>query len=392
MSNRRILHVDMDEFFAAVEKLDNPSLRGKPLLVAGDPQKRGVVSTASYEARKFGCHSAMPTSQALRLCPQGILLPIRAKRYREISNKVFAVFERFTPLMEPLSIDEAFLDVSGCERLLGPAEKIARDLRSTIRNELNLTASVGVAPNKFLAKIASDMDKPDGLTVITEQNIHEKLDPLPISRLWGMGPVAVKRFERFGIQTIFQLRTREVEELREWFGDTGEHFWNLSNGIDDRPVVPDSQAKSIGQEQTFAEDINDLDELRRVLNEQCEQVARRVRHAKLLARRITIKLRYGDFTTLTRSNTLSEPTDTTNEIMQQGNLLLDKWAVKSFQPLRLLGAALSQLVNPGAGGQMSLFEDADKKKHQRLDTTIDIITERFGTDAVKRGTSFGKNP
>jgi len=324
MSNRKILHVDMDEFFAAVEKLDNPNLCGKPLLVAGDPQKRGVVSTASYEARKFGCHSAMPTSQALRLCPHAICLPIRTKRYREVSDEIFAIFERFTPLIEPLSIDEAFLDVSGCERLLGPAEKIARNLRSTIRNELNLTASVGIAPNKFLAKIASDMDKPDGLTVITEQNIHEKLDPLPISRLWGMGPVAVKRFERFGIQTIYQLRTRGVEELRQWFGDTGEHFWNLSNGIDDRVVVPDSQAKSIGQEQTFAEDINDLDELRRVLNEQCEQVARRVRHAKLVVRTITIKLRSGDFTTRTRSKTLGQPTDMTNEIMQQGIALLDK--------------------------------------------------------------------
>ena len=381
---RRILHVDMDEFFAAVEKLDNPDLRGKCLLVGGSPTGRGVVSTASYEARKFGCGSAMPMARALRLCPHAIVLPVRGRRYRQVSEDVFAVFERFTPAVEPLSIDEAFLDVTGCERLLGPAEQIASDLKRAIREEIGLTASVGVAPNKFLAKLASDLQKPDGTVVITEKNMQSVLDGLLISRMWGVGPAAEKQFASLGVRTIGQLRRTPLETLTHTFGSAGaEHFHRLSRGLDDRPVTSDGQAKSIGQEITFAQDVDDLDELRRVLLQQAEQVSRRLRRHELKARTVTVKLRYGDFTTLTRSTTLREAANTTEGIWQTAEGLLAAWAKCDFQPLRLLGVTATQFVD-ARGGQLPLFPPPAVARQQELDRAVDRIAERFGPDAVRR--------
>ncbi len=379
---RRIIHVDMDEFFTAVEKLDDPALRGKPILVGGSAAARGVVSTASYEARAYGCRSAMAMATAVRLCPQAIVLPVRGERYRQLSEHVFAILEAFTPVIEPLSIDEAFLDVTGCERLLGPAKEIARQLKSRIRAEVGLTASVGVAPNKFLAKLASDLHKPDGLVVITEENVREVLDVLPVSRLWGAGPAAVKEFQRLGITTIGRLRRMSAEAARQAFGSAGEHFLRLANGLDDRPVTPDSAAKSIGTEQTFAQDVAEMDELRRVLLQQVEQVARRLRRHELRARTVTLKLRYGDFTTLTRSTTLDRPTDITGELWHAAEGLLGRWAEKSHRPLRLLGVTASSLTS--AGGQLSLFPEPDRARQQALDRTIDEIAERFGHDAIGR--------
>jgi len=379
----------MDEFFAAVEKLDAPSLRGVPVLVGGEAARRGVVSTASYEARRFGCHSAMPMATAVRLCPAAVVRPVRLWRYREVSERVFGIFEQFTPLVEPLSIDEVFLEVTGSRRLLGEAEQIARAVKRAVAEQTGLTASVGVAPNKFLAKLASGLAKPDALVVVTEGNVHDVLDPLGIEKLWGVGPAAAARFGRLGIRTIGQLRSADEGDVRRAFGEAGRQFQQLARGIDDRPVTPDSRAKSIGQEQTFAVDLADLTELRRVLTEQVEQVARRLRRHGLAARAVTLKLRYGDFTTLTRRGTLAEPTCVTEVIWSAAVGLLDAWSRRHHRPLRLLGVTASQLVGR-RGGQMLLFPDPERLKQQRLDRAMDEIVDRFGKGAVRRGGVAGR--
>ena len=381
---RRILHADMDEFFAAVEKLDNPALRGKALLVGGDPARRGVVSTASYEARQFGCHSAMPMARAVRQCPGAIVLPVRGERYRQVSEEIFEIMGEFTPLLERLSIDEAFLDITGSERLLGPAGQVASDVKARIKSRTGLTVSVGVAPNKFLAKLASDLDKPDGLTIIEADRIHEVLDPLGIRKLWGVGPAAAKRLEKLNIRTIGQLRKASPEMIRVQLGPGGEHLQRLAAGLDDRPVTPDSRAKSIGQEQTFPVDIDDLVELTRILLDQTQQVARRLRRNQLKARTVTLKLRYGDFTTLTRSTTFDEPTDVTELLWREARGLLDNWAATQHRPLRLLGMTVSQLTGR-TGIQGSLFSDPGEDKQERLDRAVDEIANRFGDSAINRG-------
>jgi DNA polymerase IV len=375
----------MDEFFAAVEKLDNPALRGKPILVGGNPAERGVVSTASYEARQFGCHSAMPMAVAVRQCPDAIVIRPRHERYVEISRQIFDIFERFTPLVEPLSIDEAFLDVTGSERLHGSAETIARKIQKTVQDELGLAASLGVAPNKFLAKLASDLEKPNGLTIITEDRVHEVLDPLPVSKLWGVGKRADAELERLSIRTIGQLRSIDPDLLKRRFGDAAaEHFTQLAAGADDRAVTSDGQAKSIGQETTFAQDIGDLDELKRVLLQQTEQVSRRLRRAGLKARTVTLKLRDGEFNTRTRSQTFGEATDLTDNLWQAVKGLLEAWARLELCPLRLIGMTTSQLS--GGAGQLSLFDQGeDRSKLRRIDEALDRIVDRFGDDAVHRG-------
>ena len=248
---RTILHLDMDAFFASVEQRDHPELRGKPLLIGHDGP-RGVVSTASYEARPFGCRSAMPMITAKRLCPQAIVLPVRNERYHEVSQQMFAILEEYSPLVEPLSIDEAFLDLTGTELALGEPVQVARQLKDRIKRELGVTASVGVAPNKFLAKLASDMEKPDGLTVIREEDIDRVLPPLPVTKLWGIGPATAAKLEPLGIRTIGDLRGWPLDSLRRYLGNEAERYVQLASGIDHRPVVPDRQAKSIGHEQSSA--------------------------------------------------------------------------------------------------------------------------------------------
>lgn len=381
---RTILHIDMDEFFAAVEKLDNPQLRGKPLLIGGDPKSRGVVSTASYEAREYGCHSAMPMSRAVRLCPHAIVLPVRGHRYYEVSKQIFDIFEQFTPLVEPLSVDEAFLDVTGCHRLLGSGLEIARRIKQRIRNEVGLTASVGVAPNMFLAKLGSEMEKPDGLTVISPDCVQEMLDPLKVEKLWGVGPAMAGALHRLNIYTVAQLRQTSPDLLTRRLGQAGDHLYRLARGLDDREVTPDHQAKSIGQEETFVKDIGDLEQLRGILLEQVEQVARRLRNSGLSARTVTLKLRYPDFTTLTRSTTLPEATDVTQMLWEAARALLDKWADQSLRPLRLLGATASQLSLAGAG-QQSLFVDPREDKFRKVDDAMDQITRKYGNKAIRRG-------
>jgi DNA polymerase-4 len=257
MVTRRILHVDMDAFYAAVEQRDRPELRGKPVLVGGWGN-RGVVCAASYEARPFGCRSAMPISTALRLCPDAIVLPVRMARYQEVSRQVFAIFEEFSPLVEPLSVDEAFLDLSGTEEIFGSPEAAAAKLKARVRDTTGLTASVGVAPNKFLAKVASDLRKPDGLVVVPPDRIQAFLDPLPVERLWGVGPATLTRFRNLGVRTVADVRRLHPERLKREFGSSADHFRRLAQGLDDRPVSPDHQAKIVSHEFTFGEDVGDL--------------------------------------------------------------------------------------------------------------------------------------
>ncbi len=385
--DRWIIHVDMDEFFAAVEKLDHPEYRGKCLLIGGDPKGRGVVSTASYEARAFGCHSAMPMSQALRLCPPAIVLPVRGGRYAHVSRPILAILGRFSPLVEPLSIDEAFLDATGCERLHGRPREMAAAIKKAIKDEVGLTASLGVAPNKFLAKLASDLQKPDGLVVIEPGTIHETLDPLGVRKIWGVGPAAEKVFDRLGIKTIGQLRRTPMDTLKRAFGNMAEHYWNLAHGLDDREIVTEGRAASIGQEQTFATDVADLDELRKELLGQVEEVGRRLRKHGLKARTVTLKIRYGDFTTITRSQTFageSEATDVTADLWRASREIFDAWAAKSRRPLRLIGMTASNLTT-GKGEQLPLFEEPSGRKQKRLDGALDDIVRKFGRDAVRRG-------
>jgi DNA polymerase IV len=289
----------MDAFFASVEQLDNPHLRGKPVLVGHDGP-RGVVAAASYESRNFGCRSALPMAVAKRLCPQALVVPVRMRRYQEVSRQVFEIFESFSPLVEPLSVDEAFLDLSGTERLQGQPIEVARRMKDRIRGELKLTASVGVAPNKFLAKLASDLEKPNGLTVIRAEDVDRILPPLPVSKLWGIGRVTEAKLESAGIRTIDDLRRAARDLLERHLGCEAERYLNLAHGRDHRVVTPDRDAKSIGHEQTFEVNVADPEEIRGVLMEQVEQVACRLRRHGIQARGISLKIRYGDFTTITR--------------------------------------------------------------------------------------------
>ncbi len=379
---RAILHVDMDAFFASVVQLDRPELRGKPVLTGYDGP-RGVVSAASYEARVFGCRSAMPMVQAKRLCPDAVIVKVPGDRIRHFSSSVFTIFESYTPLVEPMSVDEAFLDVTGSDRLLGDAVTIAKDIRQRIKGELGLTASVGVSFNKFLAKLASDMDKPDGLTVIMPDDVPRVLPPLPIERMWGVGPATAKKLRTWGVKTFGDLLAMSQADLESRFGKHGDRFYRLSRGQDIRPITPDSTAKSIGQEQTFDRDIAERDYVRGVLFGQVQQVGRRLRKHGLRAKGVGLKIRFGDFETVSRSGTLAAPSDVTDELWEVAGALFDHWAERGFVPVRLIGMAADRLA--AGGGQLDLFDDPKRQKRRRLDQTMDTIQARFGADSVKRG-------
>jgi nucleotidyltransferase/DNA polymerase involved in DNA repair len=381
-SPRAILHVDMDAFFAAIEQRDEPKLRGRPVLVGG-AGPRGVVAAASYEARTFGCHSAQPMAMARRLCPQAVVLPPRRTRYSEVSRQVFAILDAFTPLVEPLSIDEAFLDVTGTDRSLGTPQGIATAIKKRIRDELGLTASVGVAPNKFLAKLASDLEKPDGLTVIEPEAIQRTIATLPINKMWGVGPATEQKLLSLGIRTFGDLQPWPRNVLESHFGSLGRKLHRLCRGEDDRPVVTDQAIKSISQEQTFDEDRADPDEVRNVLRSQAEKVAMRLRKGDLRGRTITVKIRFGDFQTITRSTTLHAPTDGTDLICAEARDLFDAWAATGFQPVRLIGVGISQLT--GEAEQFNLFTQQTDDRSRRLDATTDAIRNKFGSGAVQRG-------
>ncbi|WP_437193451.1 DNA polymerase IV [Planctomicrobium sp. SH527] len=387
-----ILHVDMDAFYASIEERDRPELRGLPLIVGGAADRRGVVAAANYAVRKFGVHSAMPTSTALRLCPQAIVLPVRMGHYIEISDQIREILFRYTPLVEPLSLDEAFLDVTGSEVLFGSAREIAIQIKAAILQESGLIASVGVAPNKFLAKIASDLKKPDALVVVEPDRVQEFLIPLPVGRLWGVGNSTGREFQRMGIQTIGDLQRVCREELVSRFGQVGDRFWELSQGIDRRQVVPDREAKSVSHETTFATDLQDADVLRDWLRDLTEQVARRLRRSDLKGRTIHLKLRFADFQTITRSQTLDRPTNTTNELSHVAVELLNHALPRQHKGIRLIGIGVSSLEHGQQLRQRQLFDDDENQKQGKLDAVADEIQNRFGTSIVFRGNKLLRKP
>ncbi|MEM7315041.1 MAG: DNA polymerase IV [Planctomycetota bacterium] len=384
-----ILHVDMDAFYASVEQRDRPELRGQPVIVGGSAEGRGVVCAASYEARKFGVHSAMPAITARRLCPKGIFIPPRMSHYADISSKIRDIFHQFTPLVEPLSLDEAFLDVSGSQSLFGDAISIGQQIKAAILDRLQLVASVGVAPNKFLAKVASDLRKPDALVVVDPDGVQEFLDPLPVGRLWGVGKVTNKALEKIGIRTIQDLRGLDNATMNQLFGEHGDHLWHLARGMDSRPVVPDQRAKSISHETTFAADIGDVEVIRAWLLELSDQLGRRLRRNQKRAKTIHLKVRFADFKTVTRALTLPNATDVTQEISQAALQLFDE-RIDFRMAIRLLGVGSSGIGKHGVR-QQSLFDEPERQQQQQLDAASDLIRQKFGHDALSRGSRLMHN-
>jgi DNA polymerase-4 len=371
---RAILHVDMDAFYASVEQRDDPRLRGKPVAVGG-PSRRGVVCAASYEARPFGVRSAMPMARALRLCPGLIVVPPDFTRYSDVSDQVFEVFHTFTPEVEGLSLDEAFLDVTRSQALLGPPLQQAKDIKARIRERTQLTASVGLAEVKFAAKIASELCKPDGLLEVPRGQVRDFLAPLPASRLWGVGPRTDELLRRLGLRKIGEVANADRTFLEAQLGSMGPWLHDLANGIDDRIVEPDAEAKSIGAEETFEEDLEG-EALLPFIHQQALRVAARLRRAGVRARSIHLKVKYADFRIATRQETLPAPTDDGAEIYRVASRLLQK---ADALPVRLTGVHAGDL-GPAAP-QLGLF-DAETKKRERLNKSLDAIAEKFGPGAV----------
>ncbi len=388
---RVILHVDMDAFFAAIEQREHPDFIGKPLIVGADPKKgkgRGVVSTCSYEARKYGVHSAMPISQAYKLCPHGIYVTPKGSLYSQVSKDIFRLFFEFTDLVEPLSIDEAFLDVSGCIKLFGSAKNIGEKLKYRIYETQALTASVGIAPNKFLAKIASDLEKPDGLVLVDEDKIQEFLDPLPLSRLWGAGKKTIEKLNKQHIYTIGDLAKLPQEVLKQKFGKQGYHFFQLSRGLDNRPVVPGHEVKSVSNEITFFDDLYDLDILRETLLHLSEKVGYRMRQKDLNGKTVQLKLRYEGFDTITRNRTLKNSTANT-EIIFKIIWELFEHNYDKRRKVRLVGVGMSGFKEK-TGQQMSLFDEREKKSSD-LDVVEDLVRQKFGKNAINRAEGMRKS-
>jgi DNA polymerase-4 len=350
-----------------------------------------VVSSASYEARKFGVHSAQPMAVAMRRCPRGIFLPVRMDRYKEVSKQVFRIFHRFTSLVEPVSIDEAFLDVTGSTRLFGPAEHIAATIKRTVREETGLTVSAGLASSKFVAKIASDLDKPDGLTIVPPDGVEAFLTPLPIEKMWGVGKQTQGRLEQLGIRTIGDLRDFPAGILEKKFGKSGIKMHQLALGIDEREVVPESEAKSIGHEETFSRDIVEREVVRKQLLSLAERVARRMRREGVCGRTVTLKVKYSDFVQVTRSVTLTGATSDGPTLFSAACELMEKTDV-GVRPIRLLGVSVSQLSHTaGLEEQLSLFMgDKRSSKRKGLNSALDSLTERFGEDTIRPATLLTK--
>jgi len=393
VTRRTILHLDVDAFFASVEEILDPSLKGKPVIVGARPEQRGVVASASYAARAFGVHSAMPTTQALRLCPQAVVLPPRHKVYREYSARMMAILSEYSPLVEPLSMDEAFLDVTGCQARWGPStssgpgspEELARQLQKRLEVELGLSASVGLASNKLVAKVASGLEKPRGFVVVPHGKEAEFLAPLPVGKLWGVGEVTARSLHEMGVVTIGQLAQLPAARLEARFGRRGRDLYRQARGIDDRPVVVEREEKSLSRETTFAEDIGDRQVLRKKLLSLSEDVARRLRKRGLQGRTVKLKLRYADFTTLTRQVTLEVPTDLERVVFDQAARLLDK-AWDRRRKVRLIGVGVSKFEQPEER-QLSLFEEPGEgkvEKLRRLSQTVDRIREKYGPEAIRR--------
>jgi DNA polymerase-4 len=382
--------MDLDAFFASVEQLDRPELRGRPVIVGGT-SGRGVVCAASYEARRFGVRSAMPTARALRLCPEGVFLPPRFGRYSELSDRVFGIFRRYTPLVEGLSLDEAFLDVTASRALHGSGVDVARAIKRAVREECGLAVSAGIAEVKFAAKIATDVGKPDGLVEVPPGGTAAFLAPLPIGRLWGVGPVTERALRRIGAVTIGDLARLPGSAVAAAVGGSAaQHLKALAAGDDPREVTPDEEAKSVGAEDTFSEDLAGRDDLSRELLSQAVRVGRRLRSAGIEGDVVTLKVKYADFTLVTRRTTLAVPTDDDRTIFHAARGQLDR--VDLSRPVRLTGISVSGLVATGsveapAGGQLGLFaparlEDPEAKRRRALNAAVDALRDRYGDGAV----------
>ena len=381
-----ILHIDMDAFYASIEQRDNPSLLGKPVIVGGSA-KRGVVAAASYEARHYGIHSAMSGKRAAELCPHAVFMKSRLDYYAEVGRQVREIFLRYTPMVQPLSLDEAFLDVTGTVRLFGSAEEIGMQIKAMIRQELNLTASVGIAPLKFVAKIASDIQKPNGFTQVNASEIESFLDPLPVSRLWGVGRVGNQRLASLKLHTIGDIRRYDRDVLSEKFGNWGDHLWKLANGIDPRKVVPDRTAKQIGHERTFSHDIEDPELMRAIISHLSEQVTRRLRRNARFARCVTVKYRCDDFRTFAKTRSFPQPTQGTDPVFRTAMMLLQELAIEHPKPIRLLGVSLGNLTDKGSA-QLDLFPSADDEESQKaLDQVVDQLSDQLGKHSVYRAAS-----
>ncbi len=376
---RRIIHLDMDAFYASVEQRDRPELRGKPVVVGGSPDGRGVVSAASYEAREYGIRSAMPCSQAKRRCPHAIFQRVDMGKYGRVSGQIMEILREVTPLVEPISCDEAFLDVTGSERLFGDAVQIGRRLKGRIHDDTQLNASVGVATNKFLAKLASDLEKPDGFVIVPEGQEAEFIAHLEIEKLWGVGPSTAQRLHAAGLHTIGALAACPASQLDRRLGNHGQDLQLLARGLDERPVQPDHEAKSISAETTFETDTNDIPFLNRVILGLADEVAERVRAAEVMARTVTLKLRYSDFTTLTRDTTLQEPTTAGLVLHERAKELLAREKI-GFRKVRLIGVGTSNLT---VERQLSMF-DTDAHRAERAEEAVDKLRDKFGKAVVKR--------
>lgn len=368
-----ILHADMDAFYASVEQRDDPSLRGRPVAVGG-PGGRGVVAAASYESRPYGVHSAMPMVRARRLCPGLVVVPPRFDVYREVSAEVMAVFRGYTPLVEPLSLDEAFLDVGGAGRLFGAPREIARRIREDVRAATGLPCSIGIGPTKFVAKLMSTRAKPDGVAHLSAEDVPEALRPLPVADLWGAGPRTVERLERYGLTTVGDVADADRRTLERLVGEAlGRRLHRLARGIDERDVTPHEPAKSLSAEVTFDEDVDDPGRLRRVLLRLSEHVAARLRGAGLAGRTITLKVRFANFDTITRSTTLEQPTDGTREIGVHARELFDSLRLERAR-VRLVGVGVSGLADADAARQLTLDLD---RRWEEVDRVADAVRERF---------------
>lgn len=381
---RTILHVDMDAFFAAVEQRNRPDIKGKPVIVGGRSGTRGVVTTASYEARVYGVHSAMPMAQALKLCPHGIFIKPDKDTYKKESEAIMAIFRSYTPLVEALSIDEAFLDITGTDRLFGDGVSLAKDLKARILRERDLTCSVGLSSNKFLAKLASDMEKPDGLTLLFPDQVAERVWPLPVSKMLGVGPASLKKMKKLHIHTIGDLAAQNPLDMARAFGKVGPEMLARAQGRDDRPVVPNEPIKSVGHETTFPRDIQDGAYLETALMSLLEDVCRRMRKHRVLGRTLTVKIRRSDFATITRSTSFDDPTQSFALLWPLARDLF----FKHYQgaPLRLIGVTVSNLVaQDHAFHQPSLFEGLDQAKSKPdLDHILEDINTHIGGQKIGR--------
>ena len=382
MAGRTIIHIDLDSFFVSVEQVLNPELKGKPVVVGGNPNRRGVVATASYEARAFGLHSGMPLVTAARLCPEAIFVEGDFARYREFSQKFMAILSDFSPFIEPAGVDEAYLDVTGFESIHGSIRQMAIKMKQRSRSELGLTASIGIASCKVVAKVASDFSKPDGLIEVAPGEEHNFLAPLPVEKLPGVGKQAAKVVKGLGVHTIGDLSRMPSHTLKSHLGSAGETLHRFANGIDDRQVLPHGEAKSISRETTFGENTRDRSFLEATLWAQSEKVGADLRQQGKQAKCVTLKLRYADFSTITRSHTLRESVDTDRAIFETGIRLLEKALAMERQAVRLIGIGVSNLVE--ASRQATLFTPSTKNLEE-LNRVIDRIRNRYGFGAIQTG-------